>query len=100
MYWEIVVALTDRDTVTANRIMKEWILVKRVQSLSQARITAALANMYIDAGIPDEAEKYIRQALSLEPENPARMRDLAYFLVNNDRDINEAMELVEKALKL
>jgi AraC-like DNA-binding protein/tetratricopeptide (TPR) repeat protein len=100
MYWEIVVALTDRDTVTANRIMKKWILVKRVQSCSEARITATFANMYIDAGIPDEAEKYIRQALSLEPENPARMRDLAYFLIKYDRDINEAMELVDKALKL
>ncbi len=100
MYREIVVALTERDTVTANRIMKKWILVKRVQSLSEARITATFANMYIDAGIPDEAEKYIRQALSLEPENPARMRDLAYFLINYDRDLNEAMELVDKALKL
>jgi tetratricopeptide (TPR) repeat protein/AraC-like DNA-binding protein len=100
MYWEIVVALTERDTVTANRIMKKWVIAKRVESKSEASITATFANMYIDAGIPDEAEKYIRQALAMEPENPARMRDLAYYLINNDRDLNEALKLVNKALDL
>jgi tetratricopeptide (TPR) repeat protein len=100
MYWEIVVALTEKDSAAANRIMKKWVIAKRVESWSEARITATFANMYIDAGIPAEAEKYIRQALAMEPENPARMRDLAYYLLNNDRDIDEAMMLVDKALDL
>jgi tetratricopeptide (TPR) repeat protein len=48
----------------------------------------------------DKAEEYFRQALCLEPENPAWMRNLAYFLIDKDRNLNEAMELVNRALEL
>jgi tetratricopeptide (TPR) repeat protein len=39
-------------------------------------------------------------ALSLEPENPLRIYNLAYFLIDKNRNINEGMQRVEKALKL
>ena len=48
----------------------------------------------------DKADKYYRKALSLEPENPVRLNDLAYFLIDKDRNVNEGMELVEKALEI
>ncbi len=51
-----------------------------------------MAVIYSEAGILDKAEKYYRKALSLEPENPERMNNLAYFLIDNDRNINEGME--------
>jgi tetratricopeptide (TPR) repeat protein len=37
---------------------------------------------------------------SLEPENTARINSLAYFLIDKDRNINEGLELVEKALAI
>jgi Tfp pilus assembly protein PilF len=48
----------------------------------------------------DKAEEYYRQALSLEPENPARMNNLAFFLIDKDRNIKGGMELVDKTLSL
>jgi Tfp pilus assembly protein PilF len=48
----------------------------------------------------DRADKYYRQALSLEPDNPIRLNDLAYFLIDNDRNVNQGMVLVDKALDL
>ena len=36
----------------------------------------------------------------MEPENPVIINILAYFLIDKDRNINEGMELIEKALKL
>ena len=48
----------------------------------------------------NRAEDYCRQALSLESENLALLNNLAWFLINNDRNINEGMELVNKALQI
>jgi tetratricopeptide (TPR) repeat protein len=56
--------------------------------------------MYSEAEIQDKAEEFYRQALSFEPENPVRFNNLAYFLINKDRNINEGLEIVEKVLEL
>jgi Tfp pilus assembly protein PilF len=59
-----------------------------------------LASIYSDAGILNKAEDYYRQALSLEPNIGFRMNSLAYFLIDKNRNINEGMELIDKALKI
>jgi Tfp pilus assembly protein PilF len=56
--------------------------------------------VYEEAGILNKAEEYYRQALSLEPENPIRMNNLAWFLINKDRNIDEGLKLIDKALEL
>ena len=48
----------------------------------------------------DKAEEYYRQAVSLEPENPVRLNNLAYFLIDQAGNLNEGMEIIDKALKL
>jgi len=58
------------------------------------------ANACVDAGLMDEAEESFRRALSLEPQNPVRMNELAYFLIDTDRNIPEGLGLVEKALQM
>jgi len=93
-------SLTEGDTVAANRYIEKWISIRQEQSWSEANITHGLAYVYSMAGIPDKAEEYLRQALAFEPENPARINNLAYFLINRDRNINEGLELVEKALEI
>jgi Tfp pilus assembly protein PilF len=59
-----------------------------------------LASGYARVGLMNKAEEYYRQALSLEPGSPVRLNDLAYFLIDKERNINQGMELVEKALEL
>jgi tetratricopeptide (TPR) repeat protein len=87
------------DTVAANRYIEKWISVRKEESWSDARIESYLAYVYDMAGIPEKTEECLRKALSLEPDNPARMSSLAYFLIDRDRDVEEGMELVEKALE-
>jgi Tfp pilus assembly protein PilF len=55
---------------------------------------------YSDVGKKDKAEQYYRRALSMEPEKPGRMNELAFFLIDNDRNVDEGMNLVNKALVL
>jgi tetratricopeptide (TPR) repeat protein len=91
---------TEGDTIAANDYIKKFISLSKERSVSEADIKANIAGIYSLAGIPARAEEYYRQALSLEPENPDRMNALGYFLIDKDRNINEGLELVGKALKL
>jgi Tfp pilus assembly protein PilF len=100
MAGQAVLSLSEGDIIAANRYIEKWISIRKEQSRSEVDITTGLANIYSEAGILDKAEEYYRQALSLEPENPARMNNLAFFLIDKDRSIKRGMELVDKALSL
>jgi tetratricopeptide (TPR) repeat protein len=97
---QAVLLLSERDLIAANRYIEKWISIRKEQSWSEKDITIGLANIYSEAGILDKAEEYYRLALSLEPEEPDKMNALGYFLINKDRNINEGLELVDKALVL
>jgi Tfp pilus assembly protein PilF len=95
-----ILSLTEGDEVAANRYIDRYISVRKGNSVAEATIMARVADIYSAAGIPDKAEEYFRHALSLEPENPLMLNNFAWFLIDNDRNINEGLELIEKALKL
>jgi tetratricopeptide (TPR) repeat protein len=99
-YNQVVLALTEGDTVTANRYAEIGISYMRSMSVSEASIDSTIASAYADAGLMDKAEEYYRQALSLEPENPDRLNTVAYFLIDKERNIIEGMGLADKALNL
>jgi tetratricopeptide (TPR) repeat protein/AraC-like DNA-binding protein len=92
--------LTEGDTAKANIYIDRWITIRMEQSWPEASISSYLSYIYIMAGLPDKAEKYLREALLLDPENPDRMNNLAYFLIEKDRNQEESMALIERALKL
>ena len=93
-------AITEGDTIAANEYIKKYITLRKELSWSGARIASNIAFIYFEEGILDKAEEYYQQALLLEPGNPVVMNDLAYFLIDKDRDLNEGMKLVNKALEL
>jgi Tfp pilus assembly protein PilF len=92
--------LSEGKSETANDYIEKYKSVLKENSATEATITSSLASIYTEAEILDKAEEYYRQALSLEPENPVMINNLAYFLVNNDRNINEGLELADRALGL
>jgi tetratricopeptide (TPR) repeat protein len=94
------ISLSEGDTTEANRYIEKSIGILKDNSASEASIAANLAGIYNGADIPDKAEKYLRQALSLEPEIPVRIRMLAFYLIDKDRNISEGLELIDKALQL
>ena len=59
-----------------------------------------MALTYEGAGILDKAEEYYREALLLQPGNPDQLNNLAWFLIDKDRNVEEGIELSDKALNL
>ena len=97
---QAILSLSEGDINSANRYIEKYVSNRKNNSWSDAAIAGSLAGIYSEAGILDKAEEYYRQALSLEPERPVRLNSLANFLIDNNRNINEGMELVEKALAI
>jgi len=95
-----VLSLTDGDTISANKYIEKYITTLKENSVSEASIMNSIAVIYSEAGILDKAEEYYRKALFLEPENSVRSNNLAYFLIDKDRNVNVGIELVEMALEL
>lgn len=95
-----IVSLCLEDTITANDYIKKCISIGKENSASEAAIANGIANIYLESGFLDKAEEYYRKAIALDPELAGFLRELAYFLIDKERNINEGMELVEKYLRL
>jgi tetratricopeptide (TPR) repeat protein len=100
VYRQAVLALSEGKIKDANNYIEKYRSVSNENSVSEADISTGLAEVYSKAGIFDKAEEYYRRALSSETENPIRISNLAYFLIDKDRNIKEGMELIDKALEL
>jgi tetratricopeptide (TPR) repeat protein len=98
IYRQAVLSLSEGDTVMAKGYIEKLKTILKESSSSEADILTDMAMIYSEAGIPDVAEEYYRKALSLEPESPSVLNNLAGFLIENDRNITEGVILIEKAL--
>ena len=97
---QAILSFTEGDTVAANKYISKYISILKDNSCSEPNMLTSLADIYSEAGILDKAEEYYRQAHALESVNPDRINNLAYFLIDKDRNVREGMELVDKALEL
>jgi tetratricopeptide (TPR) repeat protein len=100
LYRQAVLSFTEGDTVDAFGYIEKLRSALKENSVSEAGIITYIAMIYNEAKFPDKAEDYYRQALVMDPENPTRINNLAWFLIDQDRNILEGLELTEKALKL
>ena len=100
LYVESILSLVEGDTIIANQYLAKYITLRKENAAPEADITTELAWIYSEAGIIDKSEKYFRQALSLDPRNPNRLNNLAWFLIDKDRNIDECMKLIDRALNL
>ncbi len=97
---QAILSLSQGDSVATNHFIDKLLSIFKENSWNEADIIAGLAFIYNEANMLDKAEEYYRKALLLESENPNRLNSLAWFLINEDRKINEGLELVDKALNL
>jgi Tfp pilus assembly protein PilF len=96
---QAILALSEKDTVSANRHILKYESLRRNNSHSEARISGGLALIYLRGGDLDEAELYYREALKSSPSNVNYINNLGYFLIDNERDISGGLKLIESGLK-
>jgi tetratricopeptide (TPR) repeat protein len=99
-YQKGLLAIVEGDTVNANKYLEKAKRLAKENSWTDANIASQIAFGFSDIGKKDKAEEYYRKALSLEPGKPDRMNDLAFLLIDSERNLPEGMELVDKALEL
>jgi tetratricopeptide (TPR) repeat protein len=95
---QAILSLTEGDITRADRYIEKYIIVSKITSLSEAGIESGVASIYSQAGFSEKAEEYYRKALSLEPESTVRQYNLAFFLIDKERNINEGLDIADKAL--
>jgi tetratricopeptide (TPR) repeat protein len=97
---QLVLSWVVGDTIAVKELTEKGTSLMKSLSMSEASIASMSAYAYSKAGALNKAEEYYRRALSLEPESPVRLNDLAYFLIDKELDINEGLKQVDKALEL
>lgn len=98
-FYQSILFLTEGDTLKANKSLKKFISLFKETSASEADINTMLAEIYSESDFNDKAEECYRQALLLEPENPARIYSLAKLLIEKNRNIDDGLALVGKVIK-
>jgi tetratricopeptide (TPR) repeat protein len=97
---QAILSLSQGDEKEANKYIEKYISIREENSASEAAIASSLGYIYEEAEILNKAEEYFREALLLKPENPDKFNDLAWLLIDKDRNVDEGMEFIDKALKL
>lgn len=97
LYRQSILALSQGRLKKAGEYIDRYVSLHKENKSSEATIANNLAGIYKQAEIPNKAEEHYRQALSLDPLDPIRLYSLAYFLIDSEQDVNEGLELIEKA---
>jgi AraC-like DNA-binding protein/TolB-like protein/Tfp pilus assembly protein PilF len=99
IYRQAVLSLTEGDTLASNRYVEKYRSIQKNNAVSEADILTKLGEMYSEAKCLHNAEDNYRMALSREPDNPVRIKNLSYFLVDRECGIDEGMAFADAALK-
>jgi tetratricopeptide (TPR) repeat protein len=95
-----ILYLTKRDTARANDLIGQYRTIYRENAWSESALERNMGWAYTQANMPDKAEDAFRKSVSLDNKNPYWTYYLANFLIEQDRNIDEGIELADKALEL
>lgn len=95
---QAILFLSLKDTVTANRYIDKFVSLLKDNSVSESDMAASLGYLYTEGGYPEKAEKCYRNALVSMPQNPSCMNNLGMFLIGQNRNLDEGLALLDKAL--
>jgi TolB-like protein/Tfp pilus assembly protein PilF len=88
-----------RDSIDAEKNIKKFkSIVKEDYNWPESQTELYMGYLYLFAEDSIEAEKHYRNAYNLDNTNISYMLNLANVLINAEININEGMELVQKAL--
>lgn len=98
MRGQAVCLLADGKTGEAKAIIEEILTIIRKNGVEEKMIERNLGFLYMDAGLLDEAVKHLRTSMRLHSNDARSMFFLGDLLIENDIEIDEGLNLIDKAL--
>jgi tetratricopeptide (TPR) repeat protein len=96
----LILALAQKDTVRINEVMGEYLDFRHnITNCPEALISNDIGYIYTQVGQLEEAEKQYRLAIEQAPNNLNFHFNLAKFLIDEDIDVDEGLEIVGKLLE-
>ena len=95
-----ILYLTKRDTAKANDLIRQYRKIYRQNAWSESALERNMGWAYTQADMPDKAEESFRKSVALDDKEPWWSYYLAYFLIDQERNVNEGLELIDKVLEL
>jgi len=93
-YWQAICAVSRGDSANANAYLSDIKRLTEMQGWPEASQLLWYAGIYAGAESFEQAEQYYRESLSLRPENETVQYEFARFLINNDINVEEGMDMI------
>ena len=93
-------ALSRGEQEKALEYLQRYRAAREAQGWYEARILYHIGYQYEKADLIEEAEKFMRHALALDPDYPQVLEAMAWVLIDHDINVQEGMIYAEKAVKL
>lgn len=95
-----LLAYARRDTAKGNLYAKEYRSELAARSLTAAEIHEEIASLYVESDNIGKAEKNLRDAYALQPDDPGIINSLAYLLIDKELNTEEGLGLAREGLRI
>lgn len=95
-----ILAFAEGDTVQGDQYVKKYRSEMASRLIPAPEVFSEIATLYNESGNIAEAEKNLREAFSLRPDDPEVMNSLAYLLIDREMNIKEGLDLAAEGLKI
>ncbi len=93
--YQLMCSLSQGNISSSNKYKNQLITILKESGVyTEDLLNSGLGDLYSYAGIQDSAEYYLRWSFDLNPQSYSSKRDLATFLVTNDINSSESIELI------
>jgi len=100
LQFKAICLLSHGEKEEADKILAEYQDIRQnITHCPGMLILSGLGYIYEEAGMLQEAEDYYRLTVDIEPENPNWKNTLSWFLIDNEVDIDEGLEMNEQLLE-
>jgi hypothetical protein len=93
-YWQAICAVSQGDSIQAAQHLEDIREFLEQRGWPEANILAWYAGVYNQGGSIKVAEYYYRKVQSLRPDDDYLNADIAQFLITNDINLEEGLELI------
>ncbi len=97
---QAICALSQQQTVKANEYLNRYRDVRKARGSGESQILGSIANIYWNAGLIKEAEQRFRRSLEIDQGNAMILNNFAWLLIEQEMNVKEGMELVNRALSI